>query len=46
MVKADSRLDRGLKGLSGLEPVREPSPRYDLYAVDLESLGRRKSGGG
>ena len=46
MVKADSRLDRGLKELSGFEPVREPSPRYDLYAVDLESLGRRKSGGG
>jgi hypothetical protein len=46
MVEADSKLDAGLNNLSGFEPVREPSPRYDLYAVKLESLGRRDPGGG
>ncbi len=39
MVESGSRLDGALDNLPGFEPVREPSPRYDLYAVDLQRLG-------
>ena len=40
LVESDSRLDRAMGELQGFEPVKEPSERYDLYDVDLRSLGR------
>ena len=41
MVPARSRLDQTLPARYGIEPVDEPSPRYNLYAVDLERIGNR-----
>ena len=39
MVAAGSPLDATLDRLSGFEPVAEPSERYDLYRVDLRTVG-------
>ena len=39
MVPAASQLGRSLDGLPGIEPVTEPSVRYDLYSVNLRKLG-------
>ena len=40
MVRSDSQLDRAIGELPGLEPVQEPSERYDVYDVDLQRLDR------
>jgi hypothetical protein len=40
MVESDSRLARVLESLPGFERVDEPSERYDVYQVDLRTLGR------
>jgi hypothetical protein len=40
MVRSDSKLGKTIDGLPGFEPVGEPSKRYDLYEVDLPTLGR------
>ena len=39
MVPADSGLGTALPKLDGFTPVREPSPRYDLYSVDVQKIG-------
>ena len=38
MVAKDSQLADSLERLSGFTPVKTPSERYDLYAVDLQKL--------
>jgi hypothetical protein len=38
MVAKDSQLTGSLERLSGFTPVKTPSERYDLYAVDLQKL--------
>jgi hypothetical protein len=38
MVAKDSQLTGSLDRLSGFTPVKTPSERYDLYAVDLQKL--------
>jgi hypothetical protein len=40
MVERDSRLARVLESLPGFERAKEPSERYDVYGVDLRTLGR------
>jgi hypothetical protein len=40
MVESGSQLAREIDLLPGFEPVSEPSERYDIYAVDLRTLGR------
>ena len=40
MVRSSSPLDKTLNGLSGFEPVREPSESHDVYDVDLQELGQ------
>jgi hypothetical protein len=40
MVRSDSQLRKTMDELPGFEPVREPSERYDVYDVDLQSLDR------
>ncbi len=44
MVESGSGLDATLNRLSGFEPVREPSPRNDLYAVNLQTLAKTQTG--
>lgn len=44
MVESGSGLDGALNDLRGFEPVTEPSPRYDLYAVNLQTLARTQTG--
>jgi len=46
MVPAGSQLGRSLNQRIGFERVAEPSPRHDLYAVDLQSLGRLQAAAG
>ena len=46
MVPASSQLGRSLDQRIGFERVAEPSPRHDLYAVDLQSLGRLQAAAG
>ncbi|MGH3087285.1 MAG: DUF6077 domain-containing protein [Rubrobacteraceae bacterium] len=38
VVQSGSGLDRGLDDLPGFEPVSEPSERYNVYGVDLQTL--------
>jgi len=40
MIESGSGLAGALDTLPGFEPVREPSARQDLYAVDLQKLGK------
>ena len=40
MVRSNSKLGKTIDGLPGFEPVGEPSKRYDVYEVDLPTLGR------
>ncbi len=46
MVPAGSQLGRTLETMLGFERVREPSPRQDLYAVDLKEAGRLQNAAG
>ena len=46
MVLSDSPLSGALDELPGFEPVSQPSEKYDLYEVDLRSLGERFGSGG
>jgi len=40
MIESGSGLAGALDTLPGFEPVREPSARQDLYAVNLQKLGK------
>lgn len=40
MVESGSPLARTIDRLPGFEPMSEPSERYDLYGVNLQTLGR------
>jgi hypothetical protein len=40
MIRSDSQLDKAMDELAGFEPLREPSERYDVYDVDLRTLGQ------
>jgi Family of unknown function (DUF6077) len=39
MVRSNSKLGKTIDGLPGFAPVGEPSKRYDVYEVDLPTLG-------
>jgi hypothetical protein len=41
MVAKDSQLTGSLERLSGFTPVKTPSERYDLYAVDLQEVASK-----
>jgi hypothetical protein len=43
MVRSESPLSGTLSELDGLEPVSQPSERYDLFEVDLERLDSREN---
>jgi hypothetical protein len=39
LVEADSRLAQTLERVPGFERTEEPSERYDVYGVDIQTLG-------